>query len=196
MIDFVEGRLVVSEPTRAVIDCHGVGYELHIPLSTHDALPATGAGTRLLTVLVVRDDAHLLFGFASPAERSMFRLLTSVSGVGPKIAIMAISRVALHDLASSIAAGDVAAVQSLPGIGRKLAARVIAELQETMNSGRGAGLALPGGAELSRSAVGEAQAALIGLGYAASEARRLVAAAARADPTADVETLIRTAITM
>lgn len=196
MIDFVEGRLVVNEPTRAVIDCHGVGYELHIPLSTHDALPATGAGARLLTVLVVRDDAHLLFGFASPAERSMFRLLTSVTGVGPKIAIMAISRVALHDLASSIAAGDVAAVQSLPGIGRKLAARVIAELQETMNSGRGAGLPLPGGAELSRSAVGEAQAALIGLGYAASEARRLVAAAARADPTADVETLIRTAITM
>ena len=196
MIDFVEGRLVVNEPTRAVIDCHGVGYELHIPLSTHDALPATGAGARLLTVLVLRDDAHLLFGFASPAERSMFRLLTSVTGVGPKIAIMAISRVALHDLASSIAAGDVAAVQSLPGIGRKLAARVIAELQETMNSGRGAGLPLPGGAELSRSAVGEAQAALIGLGYAASEARRLVAAAARADPTADVETLIRTAITM
>lgn len=196
MIDFVEGRLVVNEPTRAVIDCHGVGYELHIPLSTHDALPATGAGARLLTVLVVRDDAHLLFGFASPAERSMFRLLTSVTGVGPKIAIMAISRVALHDLASSIAAGDVAAVQSLPGIGRKLAARVIAELQETMNSGRGAGLALPGSAELSRSAVGEAQAALIGLGYAASEARRLVTAAARADPTADVETLIRTAITM
>jgi len=194
VIDFLQGRLVVNEPTRAVIDCQGIGYELLIPLSTHDALPAVGVVARLLTVLIVRDDAYLLYGFASPDERSMFKLLTSVTGVGPKIALMAISRIPLQELANSITAGDITAVQRLPAVGRKLAARIIADLQETMSIGGGVGLASPGGT--GPSAVAEAQAALIGLGYAPNEARRVVAAAARDHPTADVETLIRTAITM
>jgi Holliday junction DNA helicase RuvA len=195
VIDFLEGRLVVNEPTRAVIDCQGIGYELLIPLSTHDALPTVGVVARLLTVLIVRDDAYLLCGFASPDERSMFKLLTSVTGVGPKIALMAISRVPLQELANSITTGDITAVQRLPGVGRKLAARIIAELQESMSIGGGVGLSSPGGEATGPSAVAEAQSALIGLGYGPNEARRVVAAVAREHPTADVETLIRTAIT-
>jgi Holliday junction DNA helicase RuvA len=206
MIDFLDGTLIVKEPTRAVIDCHGVGYQVMIPLSTCDALPAPGVAVRLLTVFVVREDAHLLYGFATPAERRMFQTLTSVAGVGPKTALMALSREAVHDLAAAITTGDAAMIQKLPGIGRKLAARIVAELRDSltdMTEATGltdmtasASPAAPAGGDARRTAVAEAQAALVALGYPPQEARRIVAAAARAHPAADAETLFRAAFNM
>jgi len=195
MIEFLEGPLVEKHPTRAVIDCGGVGYEVFIPVTTHAALPAVGDRARLLTVLHVRDDAHILYGFVSMQDRAMFRLLIGVAGVGPRIALAALSRLSASELAAAISQGDVAACRCIPGVGAKLATRITTELRDAVLSDRSATLSGVTGAEAA-DVIHDAELALVALGYKPDDARRAVADAARGSPAArgEVEALIRAAI--
>lgn len=133
MIAFLRGTLdekrLVPAPPAAVLDVGGVGYELSVPLSTFDALPRVGAECRLEVSEIVREDAHLLFGFATAAEKSLFELLQSVSGVGPKTALSAVSGLPPAELRAAVAAGDAKALARLPGIGKRTAERICVELR-------------------------------------------------------------------
>ena len=175
MIGSLRGRLIVKQPPQLLIEVGGVGYELEAPMSTFYALPATGEEVRLLTHLVVREDAQVLYGFVREEERRLFRLLIKVSGVGPKIALAILSGSDAEAFASCIAAGDTASLIRIPGVGRKTAERLILELRDRVTTDAGAtptlGEAAGGGPR------GEALAALSALGYRPAEATRMVDAA-------------------
>lgn len=200
MIDFVEGRLVLKSATRVVIDCGGVGYEVLVPLTTSVALPPADTCVRLLTVFHVREDAHTLYGFATEPDREMFRMLTGVAGVGPKIALASLSCLSGHDLAAAIGRRDVSAIKSIPGVGQKLASRIVTELEDrASNWAAGAATgAVPGGPRSSHPrALRDAEQALIALGYKPTAASQIVADVVRANPAIrdDLDALIRAAIT-
>lgn len=130
MIDFVSGKLASKKPTEAVIAVSGIGYRLLIPTSTFEQLPELGKTTELLCHHYVREDAILLFGFSTDAERSIFNLLLSVSGVGPKLALAALSALRPDELRDRIVAGDAAMLTRIPGVGRKTAERLIVDLRD------------------------------------------------------------------
>src|SRR3984893_11186299 len=131
MIAFLEGELAEAWPTQVVISVQGVGYLVQIPISSFDHLPPVGQRVRLLTHLVVREDAHLLFGFASSAERDLFRLLLQhVTGVGPKIALAVLSGMSVAQFKSAVVNGEVNALAKVSGIGKKTAERIILELKD------------------------------------------------------------------
>ena len=133
MITFLRGRLADALPTQVVVDVHGVGYEVMVPLSTSDRLPAVGAEVHLLTHLAVREDAHVLYGFLSAAERDLFRMLiNTVSGIGPKIALSVLSGLSLHAFRSAVASADVKALSAVNGVGRKTAERIVVELKDKL----------------------------------------------------------------
>lgn len=132
MYEHLNGKLVEKSPTSVVLEVAGVGYQLLIPLSTYTELPEAGAAARLLTHFVVREDAHLLFGFATEEERGLFRMLLSVSGIGPKTALTALSGVAAGDLKDAIVNGEVHTLTKISGIGRKTAERMVVELKEKL----------------------------------------------------------------
>ncbi|HXI52136.1 MAG TPA: Holliday junction branch migration protein RuvA, partial [Candidatus Saccharimonadales bacterium] len=135
MITFLRGRLVDALPTQATIDVGGVGYEVLLPLSSFDKLPATGAEVHLLTHLVVREDAHVLYGFMSSQERDLFRLLIhNVSGIGPKIALNVLSGMNVTALRGAVATGDVKALAQISGVGRKTAERIVVELKDKIGA--------------------------------------------------------------
>ncbi|PYJ26015.1 MAG: Holliday junction branch migration protein RuvA, partial [Verrucomicrobia bacterium] len=120
MITFLHGRLVSSLPTQATIDVGGVGYEVLIPLSSYDKLPAVGEPIRILTHLAVREDAHLLYGFMTAAERDLFRLLVNnVSGIGPKLALAVLSGISVNNFKAAVVNSDVAAISKISGLGKK-----------------------------------------------------------------------------
>ena len=133
MIAFLSGTLFDKSPAQVVLDVNGVGYELLIPLGTYDALPPEGRPCRLLVHDHVREDAHVLFGFATAAERDLFRLLQNVSGIGPKTALGAISGMSARELRTSIAERDVKRLSKLPGIGKKTAERIAVELHDKID---------------------------------------------------------------
>lgn len=189
MIGFLRGRLVAKHPPSLMVDVQGVGYELEAPMSTFYELPAAGAEVGLFTHLVVREDAHVLYGFASDAERRLFRGLLKVSGVGPRIALGILSGISVDGFLRCVAAQDVDSLVRIPGIGRKTAERLLIEMRD-----RVANLARPG--ELAPFAAGggpqaEAFSALVALGYKPGEVQRLLKAAAGAGTT---EELIRGAL--
>jgi len=130
MIGSLRGTLIEKSPTQVLVDVNGIGFALHIPLSTYEALPATGAPVTLLTHLHVREDALQLYGFAGAVERSMFRMLIEVNGIGPRMAQSILSGISVADLRACLASGNVAALMSIPGIGRKLAERLSLELRD------------------------------------------------------------------
>ena len=130
MIEFLHGTLASKEAVSAVIDVHGIGYEVHIPLSTYEKLPETGGEVRLLTHLHVREDAMQLFGFATSTERGIFRQLQSISGIGARMALNILSGVTPEDLRQRVVSGDVAALTRIPGIGKKTAERIVVELRD------------------------------------------------------------------
>jgi Holliday junction DNA helicase RuvA len=176
MIGFLKGRLALKQPPTMVVDVNGVGYELEAPMSTFYGLPAAGEPVALYTHLVVREDAHILFGFGTDGERRLFRGLLKVSGVGPKIALGILSGASVDDFLRIIEAQDVAMLTRIPGIGRKTAERVIIEMRDSAQK-----LALPnsgiGNASDSAGALNaqsEAFGALIALGYKPPEATRLL----------------------
>jgi holliday junction DNA helicase RuvA len=130
MYHYLTGRLIEKTPTAVVLDVNGIGYQILISVSTFSALPQIGETVKILTHFVVREDVQSLFGFYSEGERDIFRLLISVSGIGPKTALAVLSGVALEDLKQAIVAGNLAVLTSIPGIGRKTAERLVVELRE------------------------------------------------------------------
>jgi holliday junction DNA helicase RuvA len=178
MIGFLKGRLAIKQPPALMVDVNGVGYELEAPMSTFYGLPAAGEAVALYTHLVVREDAHILFGFGTESERRLFRGLLKVSGVGPKIALGILSGASVEDFLRIVEAEDVAMLTRIPGIGRKTAERVIIEMRDSVQK-----LAAPAPREGTAFGVAattpqsEAFAALVALGYKAVEVTRLLKAA-------------------
>jgi Holliday junction DNA helicase RuvA len=131
MINFLRGKLVEALPTQVTVEVQGMGYEVLIPLSSFDKLPAPGQDVKLLTHLAIREDAHVLYGFMSSAEREMFRLLiNTVSGIGPKIALNVLSGMNVTALRGAVANGDVKALSQISGVGKKTAERIVVELKD------------------------------------------------------------------
>ena len=180
MIGFLKGRLAVKQPPMLLVDVGGVGYELEAPMSTFYGLPATGESVSLFTHLVVREDAHILYGFGSEGERRLFRGLLKVSGVGPKIALGILSGASVEDFLRIVEAEDVAMLTRIPGIGRKTAERVIIEMRDSVQKLK---QTAPGGTHTAAalgaapSAQSEAFSALIALGYKPPEVTRLLKSA-------------------
>ncbi len=129
MIGCLSGRLLEKSPPQILLSVHGVGYEVDVPMSTYFNLPAIGAEVTLLTHFVVREDAQVLFGFLSAAERSAFRLLVKISGVGPRTALAILSGLSVTELASAVGRQDSARLVKVPGIGKKTAERLLLELK-------------------------------------------------------------------
>jgi Holliday junction DNA helicase RuvA len=177
MITFLHGLLAESFPNRAVIDVGGVGYAVHIPISTYDALPAAGQPVRLLTHLQVREDSHDLYGFASEEERDLFRLLVNqVSGVGPKLALAVLSGMPVPAFKSCVARNDLTALGRIKGVGKKTAERIVVELRDKVGVAAAWQAASAGGAPLPQSHANDAVLALVSLGYRQPDALKAVEA--------------------
>ena len=135
MITFLHGKLVEALPTQIVVEVNGVGYEALIPLSSFDKLPAPGGDVKLLTHLAIREDAHVLYGFMTRAERDLFRLLVhSVSGIGPKTALNVLSGMNPTTFRGAVASGDVKALSQISGVGKKTAERIVVELKDKIGA--------------------------------------------------------------
>ncbi|MEP7217722.1 MAG: Holliday junction branch migration protein RuvA [Bacteroidota bacterium] len=193
MIEYLSGELIDKNPTKAVISAAGVGYGLFISLATYEKLPEVGGKASLHTYLVVREDALTLFGFSTVAERDLFLLLTSVNGVGPKIAIGILSSTGIDVLKENISRGNAAALARLPGIGKKIAERVTLELREKIGA-IDSGAAAFGQQKMEVRE--EALAALVALGYNRPVAEKAIRSALASGPGVEenVETLIKAAL--
>lgn len=197
MITFLHGKLVEALPTQVAVEVNGVGYEVLIPLSSFDKLPAPGQPVKLLTHLVVREDAHVLYGFCTAPERELFRLLiNSVSGIGPKIALNILSGLPVVAFRGAVAGGDVKMLSQISGVGKKTAERIIIELKDKIG---------PGGALEAASAqhaltadeqkTNDAVLALMALGFKPADAHETIRAAQAAlGATASVEELVRASL--
>ena len=195
MITHLHGQLAETSPTRVVVDCHGVGYAVFIPVSSYAKLPARGAEVKLLTYHHVngQDGSQQLFGFATPEEREMFLLLISISGIGPKLACNILSSASITGLRNAIATGDTKTLSSLRGIGKKTAERLVVELKDKV----GEAAAGAGSTPVTRDPkLADAVAALVSLGYKPADAQKVVAAVAgsAAGQDATVEELVRAAL--
>lgn len=194
MITFLHGKLVEALPTQVVVDVNGVGYEALIPLSSFDKLPQPGGEVKLLTHLVVREDAHVLYGFMTAGERELFRLLiNSVSGIGPKTALNILSGMNAVAFRGAVASSDVKSLSQISGVGKKTAERIVVELRDKMGAA-GAWEASSAQRALSPAdqKINDATLALMALGFKQVEAHDAVRAAqAVLGPQAGVEQLVR-----
>jgi len=190
MIGSVRGRIASKTPPQLTVDVGGLGYELEAPMSTFFHLPPVGEEVRLLTHLVVREDAHVLYAFGTEQERRLFRSLIKVSGVGPKIALALLSGISVAAFAECVQREDIAALTRIPGVGRKTAERLIVEMRDRLAAPPpGGGIAA---VAAGTSAESEAYGALVALGYRPAEATRLLKAAGPG--THSTEELIRRAL--
>ena len=174
MIGFLRGKLAFKAPPLLVLDVNGVGYEIEAPMTTFYNLPTMGSEVLLLTHLVVREDAQILFGFSTEADRSLFRILIKISGVGPKLALTILSGLSAEEFQRCIHNNDTQALVRLPGVGKKTAERLIIEMRDRLSdfgdsSVTSAGTALPAG-----NSKQEAISALISLGYKPLDAAKMV----------------------
>jgi Holliday junction DNA helicase RuvA len=197
MITFLQGKLIEALPTHVTIDVNGVGYEVLIPLSSFDKLPAPGQAVTLLTHLVVREDAHVLYGFMTAPERQLFRLLiTTVSGIGPKIALNILGGINVIAFRGAVAGGDVKMLSGISGVGKKTAERIVMELKDKIG---------PSGAMEAASAqralspadqkVNDAVMALIALGYKPAQAHEAIRGVrSLLGPEAGTDDLLRAAL--
>lgn len=167
MIGRIHGNLLSKNPPLIVVDCHGVGYEINVPMSTLYQLPDTGKTVTLLTHFVVREDAQLLFGFATESEREAFRALIKISGVGARTALAILSGLSVEELAQAVTLQDVARLTRIPGIGKKTGERLLLELKGKIGADLGAGLA--SGSNTPNTS-NEVLQALLALGYSDKEA--------------------------
>ncbi len=200
MITSIQGTLTSATPLHAVVELNGFGYEVNIPVTTAEKLPQPGAMVKLHTLVIYREDAQTLYGFATPPERDFFRLMIeNVTGVGPKLALTIMSRMSLPLLESAIRMGDISTLAKCPGIGKKTAERLVVELKskvggsdlgvQAAGSSPNAGTANAGGTHR------DAVSALIALGYKAADADQAVRRAALGlGPTATTESLIKKAL--
>ena len=197
MITFLEGALVEALPTHVVIGVHGVGYHVFIPLSSYDRLPPVGQQIKILTHLQVREDAHVLYGFMSAAERDLFRLLVNhVSGIGPKTALDVLSGSSVAMFKANVVAGDVSSLSKVKGIGKKTAERIIVELKDKVGIAAAWEAASAAHAPTPQEAhVKDAVLALISLGYKQVDAHKAVKQALEKGGTAQSsEDLVRSAL--
>lgn len=195
MITFLEGTLEEKGPDRVVLNVGGVGYEVGIPASSFDALPREGDRVRLLTVELIREDAHDLVGFGSEEERRMFGLLTSINGVGPKLGLAVLSGIPLRDLKAAAAGNDVKRLAQIPGVGKKTAERIALELRGKLSKGELAAAALAGGggdAESGDARLRDVYTALVQLGRKPAEAQEAIRrAAGKIGPKTTVDEILR-----
>ncbi|KAG0288848.1 hypothetical protein BGZ96_007429 [Linnemannia gamsii] len=165
MIGRIAGILLEKNPPRLLIDCHGIGYEIDVPMSTFYTLPATGEPVVLITQLLVREDAHLLYGFSSAPERSTFRELLKISGIGARMALAVLSGMSVADLAQAVTAQNTALLTRIPGIGKKTAERLLLELKGKLGAELGTGTGHALGLDAA-----DILNALLALGYSEKEA--------------------------
>jgi len=210
MITSIQGVLAAATPLRAVVELGGLGYEVNIPVTTAEKLPAVGADVRLHTLVIYREDSQTLYGFASPAERDFFRLMIEhVKGVGPKVALTIMSKLSLPALQAAIAAADVPLLAKCPGIGKKTAERLVIELKGKVGVGGSAALSAASFGEVGGAATDsetgatapahnahhDAILALGALGYKPADADKAVRAAAlKLGVDATTEALIKEAL--
>ncbi|WP_255988024.1 Holliday junction branch migration protein RuvA [Chitinolyticbacter albus] len=179
MIGHLAGKLLEKQPPQIVLDVHGVGYELDVPMSTFYVLPALGADAQLYTHMVVREDAQLLYGFATRAERDLFRHLIKITGIGAKIALAILSGLSSDELALAIASEDVARLSKVPGIGKKTAERLVLELKGKLGSlptSAAVAAKVSGPLFAADDATSDVQHALLALGYNEREAAAAIKA--------------------
>ena len=196
MIAYIRGTLAEKEPVRAVIEAAGVGYEVFIPLSTYDRLPATGGEVKLLTFHCVREDDETLFGFASPAEREMFAKLMDVSGVGPKLALAVLSGGSVGEISLAIASGNAKRIATIKGVGRKTAEKICLELKDKVNALAAlSATQRADGREPAAPILRDAILALSALGFSEETANKMVGDVVARNPDAkDTETVVRLAL--
>ena len=161
MIGRIAGKLLVKQPPQITVDVNGIGYEIDVPMSTLYQLPATGAEVVLYTQLIVREDAHLLYGFATEAERALFRQLIRISGIGARTALSVLSGLSVADLHEAVRTKDAVRLTKIPGIGKKTAERLLLELRDRLAGMEGGQPAGAGGAP----GAGDVANALGSLGY-------------------------------
>lgn len=197
MIAFLEGTLSEALPTQIVVNVHGVGYQVQIPVSSFDRLPPPGSPVKILTHLAVREDAHILYGFCTAGERDLFRLLMHhVSGVGPKIALAVLSGLSVEMFKSAVVAGDTGTISKISGVGKKTAERIVLELKDKV------GVAAEWEASSAKNAPSEddvrlhdAVLALISLGYKQVEAHKAIRAVIKSgEETPPSDELVRQAL--
>jgi holliday junction DNA helicase RuvA len=196
MITFLNGHLVNALPTQATVDVNGVGYEVFIPLSSYDKLPPIGQPVRILTHLHVREDAQILYGFMTAAERDLFRLLVNnVSGIGPKLALAVLSGMSVNNFKTAVVNSDVIALSKISGLGKKTAERIVLELKDKV------GVAAAWEASSAAHAptpeqemANEAVLALIALGYKQVEVHRIVHDLQQKQPATSAEELVKLAL--
>ncbi len=201
MIASIQGTLTESTPLRAVVELNGFGYEVNVPVTTAERLPSPGATVKLHTLVIYREDAQTLYGFATPEDRDFFRLMIeNVTGVGPKMALSIMSRLSLASLQTAIRSGDIGLLAKCQGIGKKTAERLIVELRGKVGTDTGSPAvatdAAPAAASDGAGAIHrDAVAALVALGYKQADADQAVRRGALTlGPKATTESLIKKAL--
>ncbi len=194
MIARLHGRLLVKDPQEVVVDVNGVGYQVIVPLSTLYRLPEVSAEVSLFIHTNVREDAIQLFGFFTRDEQTLFELLQSVSGIGPRLATNILSGISVEELVPALSDGNVARLRAVPGVGKKLAERLVVELREKVSS-RGLAVAAPAPPVGADRAVEDVVSALVNLGCGRKEAQEVAEAARKTlGETASFETLVKLAL--
>ncbi len=196
MIGRLTGKLIAKAPPDICVDVQGVGYELQVPMNTYYQLPEIDHGVMLFTHLVVREDAQLLYGFIDEQQRTLFRALIKISGVGPKLALAILSGMNAGEFVRVVTHDDAAALERLPGIGKKTAERLIIEMRDKLKNWEIADDGATGQhpAAAGRRALEEAESALIALGYKQKEAQRAIKSVAQEDMSS--QNLIRQALSV
>jgi Holliday junction DNA helicase RuvA len=197
MIAQIRGRLVAKEPHRIIVDVNGVGYQIFIPLSTYYQLPEPAAEVALHTHTHVREDALQLFGFHTRDEQTLFELLQGVSGIGPRLATNILSGISVEELVPALSDGNLTRLRAVPGVGKKLAERLVVELREKVGSVRlgGAATARPEPAPAEDRLLEDVVSALVNLGCNRKEAAKAAETARKVlGHAAEFETLIKTAL--
>jgi Holliday junction DNA helicase RuvA len=191
VIGYLSGVLRVKQAQELLVEVQGIGYEVQVSLNTYLALPEPGEPVALHTHFVVREDLQQLFGFSELAERALFRELIRISGVGPRLALAVLSGMTVAEFVRSVRAGDTATLVRLPGVGRKTAERLLVEMRDRLADWSAAEAALPAGAPDS---LGEAESALVALGYKPAEAARMLETVRQENLVAGSAELIRAAL--
>ena len=193
MLDYIKGRIEENNPAFVVLDNHGMGYMLNISLTTYDALQRSSGEVKVYVYESIREDAHVLYGFADKREREVFELLISVSGVGPNTARMILSSMPTQELEATIASGNASMLKSVKGVGAKTAQRIIVDLKDKINV---VGASLIDKAPSSNEAFEEALAALAMLGFTKQATQKVLNKLFADEPTMTVEVAIKKALKM
>ena len=188
MIAHLRGRVLEKHPTRVIVETAGVGYELHVPLSSFSAIGEPGSDVALRVHTHVREDAIQLFGFATALELSLFDRLIAVNGIGPRLALSILSGIEPSDLVQAVATSDIARLVSIPGIGKKTAERIVLELKDKL------GGVTSSGATAADSARADLVSALVNLGYHRPAAEKAVDQALKSIPVGGFEQALRSAL--